>query len=52
VADLQDLKLIVARVIWSAMVNDETPDDETLWREGYLDAAEAAIKTVREADKP
>lgn len=38
-----DLRHRVARTIWDAMVNDEPPDDETLWRDGYLDAADAVI---------
>lgn len=38
----------VARAIWDAMVNDEPPDVETLHREGFLDAADAAIKAVQE----
>lgn len=34
----------VARAIWTAMVDDEPPfDDDTIWREGYLDAADAVI---------
>lgn len=38
-----DCRLRVARAIWLAMVNDEAPDDETLNREGYLDAADAVL---------
>jgi hypothetical protein len=33
-----------AEAIWTAMVNDEPPPtDDTIWREGYLDAADAVI---------
>jgi hypothetical protein len=40
-----------ARAIWLAMVNDEAPNDETLEREGYFDAADAviALSTTRGA---
>lgn len=41
-----DLRGRVARAMWDAMVNDETPDDQTLEREGFLDAADAAIRVV------
>lgn len=33
-----------ARAIWDAMVNDEVPDDATLDREGFTDAADAVIR--------
>lgn len=36
----------VARAMWNAMVNDEPPDVETLDREGFLNAADAAIRVV------
>lgn len=44
----QDLEGLVAQAIWNAMVNDEVPPLVDLWREGFIDAAKAAIETVRE----
>lgn len=44
-----DLRHRIARMIWDAMVNDETPDDETLWRDGYLDAADALLAPLSDA---
>jgi hypothetical protein len=38
--------------MWDAMVNDESPDVETLEREGFLDAADAAIGQIKPTDRP
>jgi hypothetical protein len=38
-----DLEERVARAIWDAMVNDEPPSRDDLEREGFIDAARAAI---------
>lgn len=42
---LQELRRQIARSTWLAMVNDEAPDDETLQREGYFDAADAVLSS-------
>ena len=48
--DVTDDKFVlrVARAIWDAMVDDEPPDDKTLWEYGYIDAANAAIRASEE----
>ena len=38
-----DLVERVARAMWGAMVNDEPPPRDDLDREGFIDAARAAI---------
>jgi len=39
----------VARAIWDAMVNDEPPPRDDLEREGFIDAARAAIVEIQAA---